>query len=342
MNYPVGYAERARDRWKRLRRRPSERLQSLVRSLLAAPHSRPNGAFRAVAGALAREGFRGRINSHSLSRTIPTTLPATKGYVRPTQTAANESAEWLRFNHPRRGLVYPERLRIEHPIEFDLILPGPATIPLARMLEGYSKLVPAFHDLVSISYLWCHSLGMREISPTCLAMLFVSFLQVRRASIFPLFSPEFNSQESAGVPGIVFPTSYIRDYAAKQYHLSMTGGRWAVHEVFLGNHQWTDEIVALETEFMIPIPISTNHTDSDKFRLLRDFMKFVSRISARARRMANCRRSVSSIVPPNIPMHLSSLSALGGGSREIRCRIWGQQSNRSLNYSGSRPIARML
>ena len=90
-----------------------------------------------------------------------------------------EDQEWLRFGYiPRRGLVYPERLRVEYPIAFDLIMPGPATIPLVRMLEEYSKLVPAFHDLVSISYLWCHSLGMREMSPTCLALLFVSFLQV--------------------------------------------------------------------------------------------------------------------------------------------------------------------
>ena len=89
------------------------------------------------------------------------------------------NTEWLRFNYiPRRGLIYPERLHVEHPIAFDLILPGPATIPLVRMLKEYSELVPAFHDLVSISYLWCHSLGMREISPTCLALLFVSFLQV--------------------------------------------------------------------------------------------------------------------------------------------------------------------
>lgn len=103
-----------------------------------------------------------------------------RGYVRPLQTEDSENREWLKFNHiPRRGLIYPERLRIDHPIAFDLILPGPATIPLVRMLEEYSKLVPTFRDLVSISYLWCHSLGMREISPTCLALLFVSFLQVR-------------------------------------------------------------------------------------------------------------------------------------------------------------------
>jgi len=96
--------------------------------------------------------------------------------VRPPQT---KSTEWLDLDYiPRRGLVYPERLHIDHPVAFDLILPGPATAPLMRMLEDYSKLVPEFHDLVSISYLWCHSLGMSEISPTCLALLFVSFLQV--------------------------------------------------------------------------------------------------------------------------------------------------------------------
>ena len=99
--------------------------------------------------------------------------------MRPPQEGGDGSKEWLKLDHiPRRGLIYPERLRIEHPIPFDLILPGPTTNPLVHMLEEYSKLVPAFRDLVSISYLWCHSLGMREISPTCLALLFVSFLQV--------------------------------------------------------------------------------------------------------------------------------------------------------------------
>ena len=179
MNYPVGCAERARNRWQRVHKRPSGRIQSFVRSLLAAPHSRPNGAFRVVARALAREGFRGKINNHTLLRTTPVNLPVSREYVRPPRAEGDGSTDWLRFNHiPRRGLIYPERLCIEHPIAFDLILPGPATIPLVHMLEGYSRLAPDFRDLVSISYLWCHSLGMREISPTCLALLFVSFLQV--------------------------------------------------------------------------------------------------------------------------------------------------------------------
>lgn len=128
--------------------------------------------------ALELAGFRGWVNSHSLSRTIPAELAALNEYVRP-QVEITEHQEWLRFKHiHRRGLIYPERLHVEYPIAFDLILPGPATIPLVRMLEEYSKLVPGFRDLVSISYIWCLSLGMREISPTCLALLFVSFLQV--------------------------------------------------------------------------------------------------------------------------------------------------------------------
>jgi len=179
MYCPVGRAERARDRWQGIHKRPSRYIQPFVRPLFAAVHSGTNDAFRAVARTLAGEGFQGRINNHSLSRTTPTKLAAAKEYVRPPQTEDDENTEWLKFNHiPKRGLVYPERLRIEHPIAFDLILPGPATTPLVRMLEEYSKLVPAFRDLVSVSYLWCHSLGMREISPTCLALLFVSFLQV--------------------------------------------------------------------------------------------------------------------------------------------------------------------
>ena len=179
MNHPVGCAEQTRNRRQGIHKRPSRHIQSFVRSLVTALHSRSNSAFRVVARTLARKGFRGKMNNHSLSRITPVKFTATKDYIHPPSTGGDESSEWLSFNHiPRRGLIYPERLRIEHPIAFELILPGPTTVPLVRVLEEYSKLAPAFRDLISVSYLWCHSLDMKEISPTCLALLFVSFLQV--------------------------------------------------------------------------------------------------------------------------------------------------------------------
>lgn len=82
------------------------------------------------------------------------------------------------------------------------------------------------------------------------------------------------------MPGITFPTSTINDHTAKQYHLSKAGGKLAVHEISLGNGQWKDEIVALETEFTIRT--DAKYTDLDKSRLLHDFMKFVSGISVHA------------------------------------------------------------
>lgn len=104
---------------------------------------------------------------------------ATEGYVRLPQTGGSENQEWHGFDSiPRRGLIYPERLLVEYPVPFELILPGPATMPLVHMLNEFNNPIPAFRDLVSISYLWCYSLGMKEISPTCLALLLVSFMQV--------------------------------------------------------------------------------------------------------------------------------------------------------------------
>lgn len=215
----------------------------------------------AVARALTREGFRVRIDNHSLSRTTTARLPIAREYVHP-QPDKIEDQEWHWFN--RRGLIYPERLHIGYPVAFELILPGPAAVPLVHMLEEYSKLVPPFRDLVSISYIWCRSLGMNEISPTCLALLFVSFLQ-----------------ETAGMPGITFSTSSIADYDSKQYHLSKIGCKWAVHEISLGSDQWKDEIVALETDFSIQD--SPEYTESDKSRLLRDFINFLGRTSKNSR-----------------------------------------------------------
>ena len=88
------------------------------------------------------------------------------------------------------------------------------------------------------------------------------------------------SQGATRTPGITFSTSHIGDHASKQYHLPEIGGKWGVHEISLGNGQWMNEIVALETDFVIQK--SVKYTDLDKSRLLRDFMKFVSRISAHA------------------------------------------------------------
>jgi hypothetical protein len=90
---------------------------------------------------------------------------------------------------------------------------------------------------------------------------------------------ELNSQETAGIPGITFPTSSVSDYPGKQRYLSETGGKWAVYKTTPGNGKWTDEIVALETEFIIQV--DEDYTDLDLSRLLRDFMKSVSRISVR-------------------------------------------------------------
>lgn len=82
------------------------------------------------------------------------------------------------------------------------------------------------------------------------------------------------------MPGITFPTSGIDVCEVKQYLRTKTGSKWAVHEISLGNDQWTDEIVALETEFMVHTDVK--YTDLDTSRLLRNFMKFVLRISAHA------------------------------------------------------------
>lgn len=81
------------------------------------------------------------------------------------------------------------------------------------------------------------------------------------------------------MPGIAFPPSNFGNYNVEHQHTKF-GNQWAVHEFSLGNDQWTDEIVALKTEFIIQT--DTKYTDLDTSRLLRNFMKFVLRTSARA------------------------------------------------------------
>lgn len=129
------------------------------------------------------------------------------------------------------------------------------------------------------------------------------------------------------MPGITFPTSVISDHNGKQYRLSKTGCKWAVYKTSLGNDQWEDEIVALETDFSIPT--DAKYTDSDKSRLLRDFMKFVLPSYRCASNMADCRHPVTSVVRPKTTRLLSSQLVSGRGLREVRTPTWDPQSNRS-------------
>ena len=123
------------------------------------------------------------------------------------------------------------------------------------------------------------------------------------------------------MPGITFPTSLIGDHYRKQYHLSHTRCKWAVYKASLGNDQWVDEIVALETDFLIHTNIK--YTDSDKSRLLRNFMKFVLPSYWCARNMAYCRHPATSVVLPKTTTPLSYPLVLGSGFQGIRLLTWG-------------------
>lgn len=77
------------------------------------------------------------------------------------------------------------------------------------------------------------------------------------------------------MPGITFPTSAIQNYDEVQRQLARAGCKWALHEISLENDLWTNEIVALETNFTIRT--AAKYTDLDKSGLLCDFMKFILR-----------------------------------------------------------------
>jgi hypothetical protein len=79
---------------------------------------------------------------------------------------------------PRREILYPVRLRVDHPISFDLILPGPTIVPLIDLLSAYSTIAPEVPQLITLLFLFLKSFDIREMTPTCIALLVVGFLQV--------------------------------------------------------------------------------------------------------------------------------------------------------------------
>lgn len=54
----------------------------------------------------------------------------------------------------RREIIYPVRLRATYPIEFDLYLPGPTTIPLFRLLSAYGKVIRGAPQTITLLFLW--------------------------------------------------------------------------------------------------------------------------------------------------------------------------------------------
>ncbi|KAF8576340.1 hypothetical protein K439DRAFT_1640587 [Ramaria rubella] len=89
---------------------------------------------------------------------------------------------WPSFTpHSVSYLTYPPVLYAEHSsnatLPFFLSTPMPTYQPLKQLLQAYSSINPSFPDAISIITLWVRSINMPQITPACIALMFIGFLQ---------------------------------------------------------------------------------------------------------------------------------------------------------------------
>lgn len=106
--------------------------------------------FRKVALVLMQEGFDGMIAN-------PATAPMGQG-----------GSPWPEYRRTsRREILYPVRLRANHPVAFDLHLPGPTTIPLVKLLGAYGKIIKGVPEMITLLFLWMKVFVTRMITTQC-------------------------------------------------------------------------------------------------------------------------------------------------------------------------------
>ena len=143
---------------------------------------------RALAALLKEHGYTGCFVAGDAERTLPPdALQLTR--LQPIEERGDlpVNPPWSSFTpHPVPHLTYPPVLYAEHvskgTMPFFLSPPMPTHLPLLHLLHAYCSLNQSFADLVSLILLWVRSIDLPQLTPTCVALMVIGFLQVRSSS----------------------------------------------------------------------------------------------------------------------------------------------------------------
>lgn len=119
-------------------------------------------------------------------RTLPPLDPDATPGPRPTEDRGPLpiTPPWPSYTpHPTRHLTYPPVLFAEHTSgatgPFFLSPPVPTHMPLIRLLRTYASINKGIPDLITLIILWTRSINLPELTPTCVALMVIGWLQVR-------------------------------------------------------------------------------------------------------------------------------------------------------------------
>jgi hypothetical protein len=140
---------------------------------------------RALAVLLEKHGYTGHFVVGDAERTLPPDALQTQN-LQPTDERGELpfNAPWPSFTpRPVPYFTNPPVLYAEHAsqatLPFFLSPPMPTHLPLVRLLQAYCSVNGSSPDLISLVLLWIRSIDLPQLTPTCIALMVLGYLQVR-------------------------------------------------------------------------------------------------------------------------------------------------------------------
>ena len=140
---------------------------------------------RALAKLFQKHGYTGSFVVGDTARTLASeTQRIRKHYHIGDKDDTPVTPPWTSFTpRPVPHLTYPPVLYTEHmsdkTMPFFLSPPMPTHLPLVRLLNAYFSFSRTYSDLVTLVFLWIRSIDLPQLTPTCIALMVIGFLQVR-------------------------------------------------------------------------------------------------------------------------------------------------------------------
>lgn len=134
---------------------------------------------------LEKHGYTGSFIAGDAERTLPPdALQSQRPQPIEERGELPVNTPWPSFTpRPVPHLTYPPVLYAEHTSQatmpFFLSPPMPTHLPLVRLLQAYCSFNGSYSDFISLVFLWIRSIDLPQLSPTCIALMVIGYLQVR-------------------------------------------------------------------------------------------------------------------------------------------------------------------
>ncbi|KAF8513086.1 hypothetical protein JB92DRAFT_2925360 [Gautieria morchelliformis] len=141
----------------------------------------------ALAELFKKYGFTGCFIAGDAERTLPADAPQLTSLL-PVNKRGDipVNPPWPSFTpRPVPYLTYPPVLYAQHvtdaTLPFFLSPPMPTHLPLLRLLRAYCSINGSYADFISLILLWVRSIDLPQLTPTCIALMVIGYLQVRKS-----------------------------------------------------------------------------------------------------------------------------------------------------------------